>query len=84
MLSPCRINSITISTPCGRVSPSKDDPNATCAFWHEEEAKWSAEGVETLSSEAGASKWERSGELLIVVTGYISIFDKLHFPLFSI
>ena len=30
------------------MSTTKDDPNATCAFWDEEAAQWSSEGVETL------------------------------------
>ena len=32
---------------------TKEDPNATCAYWDESAAQWSSEGVQTLSSEVG-------------------------------
>jgi len=43
-----------------------DDPNATCAFWDEDLAKWSSEGVETLPSESPGT--------LVCRTRHLSIF----------
>eukprot|EP00434_Breviolum_minutum_P036960 symbB.v1.2.032758.t2/scaffold3973.1/size47119/1 len=43
-----------------------DDPNATCAFWDTELAKWSSEGVETLPSETPG--------MLVCATRHLSIF----------
>eukprot|EP00438_Fugacium_kawagutii_P035561 Skav229225 [mRNA] locus=scaffold864:137686:144555:- [translate_table: standard] len=49
-----------------------DDPNATCAFWHEEEAVWSAEGVETFSQEAASLQLRCSTRHLSIFAGIVS------------
>jgi len=43
-----------------------DDPNATCAFWDPNLAKWSSEGMETLPSEGPGT--------LVCSTRHLSIF----------
>lgn len=47
-------------------SPLQDDPNATCAFWDPNLAKWSSEGMETLPSEGPGT--------LVCSTRHLSIF----------
>lgn len=44
-----RINVSDLSTPM-RMTMMVDDPSATCAFWDEATAQWSAKGVQTLPS----------------------------------
>ena len=51
---------------CIHHSPAQDDPNATCAFWDENVAKWSSEGVDTLPSESPGT--------LVCSTRHLSIF----------
>mgnify|MGYP002803603945 FL=1 len=46
-----------------------DDPNATCAFWDGDTAKWSSEGVETLPSESPGT--------LVCSTAHLSIFGGI-------
>jgi len=44
-----RIDVQNLTTPM-KMRLKADDPNATCAYWDESTARWSTEGVQTLSS----------------------------------
>lgn len=59
-------HSLTSTIPQSRTLHLQDDPNATCAFWDENLAKWSSEGVDTLPSESPGT--------LACSTRHLSIF----------
>lgn len=61
------------------VSGAQDDPNATCAFWDENLAKWSTEGVETLPSE-GLGTLVCSTRHLSIFGGVVSVVLTLGIP----
>ena len=53
------------------ISMRVQHPNATCAFWHEEDAVWSQEGVTTLAFESS---------VLRCSTTHLTIFGGLVKP----
>ena len=54
---------------------TKEDPNATCAYWDESAAQWSSEGVQTLSSKVQiAGEWTSLGP--VGSSGHFEFFLK--------
>ena len=59
---------------------TKEDPDATCAFWDKSAAQWSSEGVQTLSSKVQiAGQWASLGPDFVGRSGHFEhVFTILH------